>query len=196
MAANNAARKQQGRKADSATVSDCSVPCQGDLTHQRSPPPTRAAALRRGVVLLNAAGRFEEGGESVEEETAVATPEQQNLWSGLVEQGEQGRQRVVSRFCCAGWPALQSRRRAEQPHLPRNCACRPACVAVSWLRNAPLPSPLPRSRHRGEARRSICLLCVHQAARPHSSGAGWRTGGLVGCRKRQSPNLACWSAAV
>lgn len=47
-------------------------------------------------MLLNAAGRFEEGGESTEGETAVATPEQQNLWSGLVEQGEQSRQRLVS----------------------------------------------------------------------------------------------------
>ncbi len=38
-------------------------------------------------MLLNAAGRFEEGGEG-SEEAPVATPEQQSLWSGLVEQGE------------------------------------------------------------------------------------------------------------
>ncbi|PRW33916.1 chloroplastic isoform X2 [Chlorella sorokiniana] len=42
--------------------------------------------LVKGVVLLNAAGRFEEAGEESSEEAAVATPEQQNLWSGLVEQ--------------------------------------------------------------------------------------------------------------
>lgn len=40
-------------------------------------------------MLLNAAGRFEEGGESSSEEAApLGTPEQQNLWGGLVEQGE------------------------------------------------------------------------------------------------------------
>ena len=46
--------------------------------------------LVRGVVLLNAAGRFEEGVEAAAAAGAaapVATVEQQSLWSGLVQQG-------------------------------------------------------------------------------------------------------------
>lgn len=39
----------------------------------------------RGVVLLNAAGRFDEDG--AEEGAAVATEEQQSLWSRVAEQG-------------------------------------------------------------------------------------------------------------
>lgn len=181
-------------------ASGVELPCLLCQTHTL---PARSVLCCRGVVLLNAAGRFEEGAEGEGEAAAVATPEQQSLWAGLVEQGERAsKQRqagggagqpcapLVRHLCPTVLLRMSQQVRARGETCSRgDRPCLPPCFAP--------PACLPRSRHGRQARGGVCVLCVHQAARPHPAGAAgaalrgrlWHAGMLPG-RRHPAPGEA------